>query len=152
MALVVQPGVEFADESVVEYSRPKARELVACLKEYPDLALEGHSTDYQPRSCLRELVEDGVAILKVGPASFFWAPPGMGTSLPITYTGSGASGQLVLYSAKARSQAVLRNRDHRREKGVYSCCSANAFVLRAVLRRALAHQAAPVPSSAFWDR
>ncbi len=71
VALVVQPGVEFADESVVEYSRPKARELVACLKEYPDLALEGHSTDYQPRSCLRELVEDGVAILKVGPALTF---------------------------------------------------------------------------------
>lgn len=71
VALVVQPGVEFADESVIEYSRPNAQELVACLKEYPGLVLEGHSTDYQPGSCLREMVEDGVAILKVGPALTF---------------------------------------------------------------------------------
>lgn len=35
---------------------------------------------------------------------------------------------------------ILRNREHSREKGLYSCCSANAYVLRAVLRRAKARE------------
>ena len=71
VALVVQPGVEFADESVIEYDRAAARDLTAALKEYPGLVFEGHSTDYQPRQALREMVEDGIAILKVGPALTF---------------------------------------------------------------------------------
>lgn len=70
-ALVVQPGVEFADDSVVTYDRAAARELTACLNNHPGLVFEGHSTDYQPRERLREMVEDGVAILKVGPALTF---------------------------------------------------------------------------------
>lgn len=70
-ALVVQPGVEFADDSVIAYDRAAARELMACLDRCPGLVFEGHSTDYQPRERLRELVEDGVAILKVGPALTF---------------------------------------------------------------------------------
>lgn len=69
--LVVQPGVEFADESVIAYDRGAARELTGCLHQWPGLVFEGHSTDYQPRRCLREMVEDGVAILKVGPALTF---------------------------------------------------------------------------------
>ena len=68
VGLVVQPGVEFADESVVTYDRAAARELTDCLKSWPNMVFEGHSTDYQPRECLREMVEDGIAILKVGPA------------------------------------------------------------------------------------
>ena len=71
VALVVQPGVEFSDASVVEYNRQAARELTACLDRWPGLVFEGHSTDYQPAARLRELVEDGVAILKVGPALTF---------------------------------------------------------------------------------
>lgn len=70
-ALVVQPGVEFADESVVEYNRAAAKGLVACLSEWPGLVFEGHSTDYQPRERLREMAQDGIAILKVGPALTF---------------------------------------------------------------------------------
>ena len=35
------------------------------------LVFEGHSTDYQPAYCLREMVEDGVCVLKVGPALTF---------------------------------------------------------------------------------
>lgn len=66
VAMVVQPGVEFADESVIRYDRAAARELTAWLKDYPNLLFEGHSTDYQPRERLREMVEDGIAILKVG--------------------------------------------------------------------------------------
>jgi D-tagatose-1,6-bisphosphate aldolase subunit GatZ/KbaZ len=32
------------------------------------LIFEGHSTDYQKKSALRQMVKDGIAILKVGPA------------------------------------------------------------------------------------
>lgn len=71
IAVVVQPGVEFADESVIEYDRAAAKALMGCLDHYPGLVFEGHSTDYQPRECLREMVEDGIAILKVGPALTF---------------------------------------------------------------------------------
>jgi D-tagatose-1,6-bisphosphate aldolase subunit GatZ/KbaZ len=42
------------------------------LKAYPNLVFEGHSTDYQPPVKLREMVEDGVCILKVGPALTFY--------------------------------------------------------------------------------
>lgn len=71
IAVVVQPGVEFADESVVEYDRAAAAQLTLWLKGHPNLVFEGHSTDYQPRACLRQMVEDGIAILKVGPALTF---------------------------------------------------------------------------------
>lgn len=71
IALVVQPGVEFADESVIEYDRAAARDLTAVLQDFPGLVFEGHSTDYQPKACLRNMVGDGIAILKVGPALTF---------------------------------------------------------------------------------
>lgn len=71
VAIVVQPGVEFADESVVEYSRDKARALVGCLSQHKGLVFEGHSTDYQSPVHLREMAQDGIAILKVGPALTF---------------------------------------------------------------------------------
>ena len=68
IAIVVQPGVEFGDETIHEYNREAARELCSALKKYPNLVFEGHSTDYQTPAALREMVEDGIAILKVGPA------------------------------------------------------------------------------------
>ena len=71
IAVVVQPGVEFGDETVDEYDREKAKELVASLKKHPGILFEGHSTDYQTKYALKEMVEDGIAILKVGPALTF---------------------------------------------------------------------------------
>lgn len=71
IAVVVQPGVEFGDDSIHEYNRAAASELMDAIKEYDSLIFEGHSTDYQTPGKLRELVEDGVAILKVGPAVTF---------------------------------------------------------------------------------
>ncbi len=71
IAIVIQPGVEFADDSVCEYDPEKAKELVSELKNYNGLIFEGHSTDYQTKECLREMVRDGVGILKVGPALTF---------------------------------------------------------------------------------
>ncbi|MBQ7594390.1 MAG: class II D-tagatose-bisphosphate aldolase, non-catalytic subunit [Synergistaceae bacterium] len=71
IGVVVQPGVEFGDKDIHFYDRAKARELCASLKKFPGLTFEGHSTDYQPAERLREMVQDGVAILKVGPALTF---------------------------------------------------------------------------------
>ena len=67
IAFVVQPGVEEQDAGCVEYDRKKAVDLMQSLKKYDNLVFEGHSTDYQTRYKLREMVEDGVGILKVGP-------------------------------------------------------------------------------------
>ena len=70
IGLVIQPGVEFGNKDVFLYDRAKATDLIACLKELP-LVFEGHSTDYQTPVCLRDMVQDGIAILKVGPALTF---------------------------------------------------------------------------------
>ena len=66
--MVVQPGVEFGDDQIFLYDHEAATQLCEKLKEYPDFVLEGHSTDYQSRECLRSMAEDGICILKVGPA------------------------------------------------------------------------------------
>ena len=71
IAVVVQPGVEFGDKDIHQYDRNAASELCKALKRHPDVVFEGHSTDYQPPKKLREMVEDGIAILKVGPALTF---------------------------------------------------------------------------------
>ena len=70
IGLVIQPGVEFGDKDIFEYDSEKAADLIACLKELP-IVFEGHSTDYQTPDCLRSMVRDGIAILKVGPALTF---------------------------------------------------------------------------------
>jgi D-tagatose-1,6-bisphosphate aldolase subunit GatZ/KbaZ len=71
IALVVQPGVEFADSTVTAYDRRRARDLSACLKVHGPLVYEAHSTDYQSAAALRQLVTDHFAVLKVGPALTF---------------------------------------------------------------------------------
>ncbi len=71
IAVVVQPGVEFGDDQIFYYDRRNSAKLCACLKDEQDIVFEGHSTDYQSRECLRSMVEDGIAILKVGPALTF---------------------------------------------------------------------------------
>ena len=71
IGVVVQPGVEEKDSGCKEYDREKAKDLMASIKDFPTLVFEGHSTDYQTKIKLRELVEDGVGILKVGPGLTF---------------------------------------------------------------------------------
>ncbi|CAM3595689.1 class II D-tagatose-bisphosphate aldolase, non-catalytic subunit [Erysipelothrix urinaevulpis] len=72
IGIVVQPGVEFGDAEIDQYNREKAKDLSQTLKtKYPQLVFEGHSTDYQTPEHLREMVEDGINILKVGPALTF---------------------------------------------------------------------------------
>lgn len=72
IAIVVQPGVEFGDADLFIYNRDNAKELTSSLKNSFDrLNFEGHSTDYQTPEALRQMVEDGITILKVGPALTF---------------------------------------------------------------------------------
>jgi D-tagatose-1,6-bisphosphate aldolase subunit GatZ/KbaZ len=70
-ALVVQPGVEFGDETIHEYDRAAAASLSRFIESVPGMVYEAHSTDYQTPAALRALVEDHFAILKVGPALTF---------------------------------------------------------------------------------
>lgn len=71
IALVVQPGVEFNHDSVVNYEPARAVHLTEYLRQEAGLVYEAHSTDYQLPEAYRELVRDGFAILKVGPALTF---------------------------------------------------------------------------------
>ncbi|MEG1287121.1 MAG: class II D-tagatose-bisphosphate aldolase, non-catalytic subunit [Clostridium sp.] len=71
VGIVVQPGVEFSSDFVWGYKRDKASSLTEALSDYPELVFEAHSTDYQSPKALREMVEDGFSILKVGPALTF---------------------------------------------------------------------------------
>ena len=71
IALVVQPGVEFDLERVIDYERSATEELRRVLDDHDRLVFEAHSTDYQTRASLRALVEDHWAVLKVGPALTF---------------------------------------------------------------------------------
>lgn len=71
IAVVVNLGIEFNNKKVFEYNRESVQGLFSIIKQYPNLAIEAHSTDYQSRNSLRNMVKDGVAILKVGPALTF---------------------------------------------------------------------------------
>ncbi len=67
IGIVVQPGVEFGDNEVYDYDRMKSKDLVRLIDDYPSFVYEAHSTDYQKKESLRQMVEDHFAILKVGP-------------------------------------------------------------------------------------
>ena len=70
IAVVVRPGVEFGDDFVLEYQPEKAKELSRFIEDQ-SMIYEAHSTDYQTRYALRNLVRDHFAILKVGPGLTF---------------------------------------------------------------------------------
>ncbi len=67
IAVVVQPGVEFSNYEVFEFCNEKAKELTRRIQDKENLAYEAHSTDFQKKDSLREMVENNFAILKVGP-------------------------------------------------------------------------------------
>lgn len=73
IALVVDSGADFDSTNIYKYISNKNIinfKKYVCDK-YPYLFFEAHSTDYQPRSLLRKMKEDGFIILKVGPALTF---------------------------------------------------------------------------------
>ncbi|NLR99918.1 D-tagatose-bisphosphate aldolase, class II, non-catalytic subunit [Rhizobium sp. P38BS-XIX] len=71
IGIVVQPGVEFGNANVVLFEPGRAKGLASALAEMPELLYEAHSTDYQTVQELSALVDDGFAILKVGPGLTF---------------------------------------------------------------------------------
>lgn len=71
IGLVVQPGVEFDHNNVIDYRPEKAVALSKLVDDYDTLVFEAHSTDYQTTQSLRQLVVDHFAILKVGPGLTF---------------------------------------------------------------------------------
>lgn len=103
IGLVVQPGVEFSSESVHVYDRAATTELVKAGRALPSLVFEAHSTDYQPESALAALVQDGFAILKVGPALTF--------SLREALYGLDAIRAFMLSTPKARILGISCTKD-----------------------------------------
>ncbi|MEW9807640.1 class II D-tagatose-bisphosphate aldolase, non-catalytic subunit [Mesorhizobium sp. ZMM04-5] len=71
IGIVVQPGVDFGNDTVFAFDPGKARSLSAALSGMPNLAFEAHSTDYQSEAALSALVAGHFAILKVGPELTF---------------------------------------------------------------------------------
>lgn len=71
IAVVVHSGAEFEGWEVHDYDRAAAAGLSEALRRHGGLVFEAHSTDYQTPDRLRQMVEDGFCILKVGPALTF---------------------------------------------------------------------------------
>ena len=71
IATVVQPGVEFDHDKVVDYRPDRAAALSRAIEADPNIVFEAHSTDYQTSQALAALVRDHFAILKVGPGVTF---------------------------------------------------------------------------------
>lgn len=71
IAVVVQPGVEYGNETLFNYDPEEAKSLSSFIKVFKGLVFEAHSTDYQRSASLQEMVRDQFAILKVGPALTF---------------------------------------------------------------------------------
>jgi D-tagatose-1,6-bisphosphate aldolase subunit GatZ/KbaZ len=71
VGVVVQPGVEFGNETVADYVPAKAAELTQSILQHEGIVFEAHSTDYQTAESLRQLVNGHFGILKVGPELTF---------------------------------------------------------------------------------
>lgn len=71
IALVVQPGLEFAPTRIDHFDVDAPDLLSGALADHPHICFEAHSTDYQRDVVFPELARRGFAILKVGPALTF---------------------------------------------------------------------------------
>lgn len=71
IGLVVQPGLEFGAAHVHHFDMASPDELSCVLGDYPQMAFEAHSTDYQRAEVFPELARRHFAVLKVGPALTF---------------------------------------------------------------------------------
>ncbi len=70
-AIVVQTGVEFENYEIYEYDSSKFQPLTERLQTDGRFVFEGHSSDYQRPVELARMVNDRIAVLKVGPALTF---------------------------------------------------------------------------------
>ncbi len=71
IGLVVQPGVEFDHTQIYDYKPQDAQSLSQLCSHDKNWVFEAHSTDYQRKDSLKQLVKDHFAILKVGPGLTF---------------------------------------------------------------------------------
>ena len=71
VAVVVQPGVEFGQDSVHDFVPAAATSLSSALAGTDNVVFEAHSTDYQLAQALKALVAGHFGILKVGPELTF---------------------------------------------------------------------------------
>ena len=71
IGIVVQPGVDFGNDQIFAFQPAKAARLSRSVLEMPNVVFEAHSTDYQSRQALADLVASHFAILKVGPELTF---------------------------------------------------------------------------------
>lgn len=65
-ALVIEPGIGFANFKVVKVKFKKLNKILSFSKKM-NFAYEAHSTDYQSISSLKKLVKNNFKFLKVGP-------------------------------------------------------------------------------------
>jgi D-tagatose-1,6-bisphosphate aldolase subunit GatZ/KbaZ len=71
VGIVVQPGLDFGNEQVVDFAPDDAGVLSAALDGLEGAVYEAHSTDYQQPAAYAALVAGHFAILKVGPQATF---------------------------------------------------------------------------------
>jgi D-tagatose-1,6-bisphosphate aldolase subunit GatZ/KbaZ len=77
IGVVVQPGVEFGNETIADYVPEKASALSKSILQHEGIVFEAHSTDYQTAESLRQLVSGHFGILKVGPELTFMMREGI---------------------------------------------------------------------------
>jgi D-tagatose-1,6-bisphosphate aldolase subunit GatZ/KbaZ len=113
VAVVVQPGADFGPEKVVAYDRNRSERLVARIKSDDKFIFEAHATDYQSPASLKEMVADGFAILKVGPALTYAFREAI-TALSIIETElfSGKRGMLLSNLRKVVEKEMDRDSTH----------------------------------------
>ena len=70
-AIVTQPGVDFSHSSIHGFDEVAAKPLTDGILDYPGLAYEAHSTDYQTSEALQGMVNGHYVFLKVGPELTF---------------------------------------------------------------------------------
>ncbi len=70
-AVVVQPGLDFGNETVVDFDPGPAAPLSQAAVRLGGAVFEAHSTDFQRPDAYAALVAGHFAILKVGPAATF---------------------------------------------------------------------------------
>jgi len=113
IAAVVQPGVDFSDSWILEYSREKGRQLRSYVENHWHLIFEAHSTDYQPGWALKQLVEDHFAILKVGPwLTFAFREAVFALAAMESEWLSGKRGVVLSRVREVLDEAMLKNRAH----------------------------------------
>jgi D-tagatose-1,6-bisphosphate aldolase subunit GatZ/KbaZ len=70
-AVVAETGATFDAETIYPYESTKTRGLQRFIEKRKNLVFEAHSTDFQSRTALTDMVRDHFAILKVGPCLTF---------------------------------------------------------------------------------